>query len=82
MVGSPEIEEASKSISKEILGNEGAYAKLSGVILVQDEKLDLTLPDEIYLFINEKATRPLQESLIGKLSSFCRCIYKIQQFYP
>jgi hypothetical protein len=78
--GYPEIEEACKWISKEILENKGAYAKLSGVIFVQDEKIDLTLPDDIYLFINNQATRLLPEQLVGKLSSFCRRRYTIQQF--
>jgi len=80
MLGSPEIQEACKSISKEIFRNEGAYAKLSGIILVQDEKIDFTSPDNICLFINDQAARLLHEPLIVKLSSFCRCKYTIQQF--
>jgi len=79
-VGHLEIEEACKSISKEILGNKGTHAKLCCVIFVQDEKIGLTLPDDIYLFINDQAARLLPEPLVGKLSSFCRRRYTIQQF--
>lgn len=81
MVGQPGIEEACKSISKEIVENTGSYAKFSGIVLVEDAKIDLRLPDDIYLFINGEATRLLPKPLVRKLSTFCRDIYTIQYFF-
>ena len=79
-VGTPEIEEAFKWISKEIRSNVGTYEKLSGVILVQDGKVDLTLPNEICLVVNDKAKRPLPKPFVENLRSFCRPVYSINDF--
>jgi hypothetical protein len=77
-LGYPHIQEAFKSISKEI--DAGTLKKLSGLIFVDDPRLDLTLPNAINLFTNEKAEKLMPQSLVDRLSSFCRSNETIQKF--
>jgi len=72
-LGKPEVQQAFKSINEEIENNKEAFHKLSGVLLVQDEKIDLTMPEEIYFSPNNYASNQLPCWLINKLE----CILEI-----
>jgi len=68
-LGVPEVQEAFKYIQGEINQNTEKYEELSSVLLIQDEKVDLTMPKESYLFPNDRALNQLPICLAKKLKS-------------
>jgi len=68
---SVEVREAFRYIGREIDENPQVYHKLSAILFTEALGFDVQTLKEFYLFKNDKASKPLGNSLSRKLESLC-----------
>jgi len=64
-----EMAEAFRLIQQEINQNPQTYEKLSGILFTEDGGTDVVTKKQFYLFKNDKAAKPIEPRLAGKLKS-------------